>query len=171
MSIKEIKMVIMDVDGVLTDGRIYWDCKGIETQVFDVHDGAGIIYLQRCGIQTAIISGRDPKSTLFRAKQVRITEVHLGIGHKVEALDKILKKYRLSARDVCYVGDDLLDIPIMKRVGYPVAVNNARPEVKRCARYITKRCGGNGAIRELAEKILKAQHKWNEIIMPRYENA
>ncbi|MFH1227210.1 MAG: HAD-IIIA family hydrolase [Planctomycetota bacterium] len=171
MSIKDIKMVIFDVDGVMTNGQIHLDNKGIETQIFDVHDGSGIIYLHRCGILTAIISGRGPKATLFRAKQVGTTEIHQDVKNKVDALDKILRKYRLSASDVCYVGDDLLDIPVMKRVGYPVAVQNARTEVKRHAKYVTRRCGGGGAIRELVEKILKAQRKWEEIILAHYENA
>ncbi|MFA5794560.1 MAG: HAD hydrolase family protein [Candidatus Brocadiia bacterium] len=171
MNLKQIKMVIMDVDGVLTDGRIHIDCKGNETQVFDVYDGSGIVYLKRCGIITAIISGRKIKATLYRAKQVGIAEIHQDVQRKQDVLPGILRKYKISARDVCYVGDDLMDIPIMKRVGFPVAVQNARPEVKQHAKYVTKRAGGDGAIRELAEKILKAQGKWKEIILPRYENA
>ena len=169
--LNRIKMVVMDVDGVLTDGQILLDDRGVETQVFDVQDGSGIIYLQRAGIKTAIITGRNVKATRHRTKQLMITEVHQDAGKKTKSLEKILCKYKISANQICYVGDDLPDIPVMKRVGYAVAVRNARPEVKRHAHYITKLPGGRGAIRELAEKILKAQGKWQTLIMPRYEKA
>jgi 3-deoxy-D-manno-octulosonate 8-phosphate phosphatase (KDO 8-P phosphatase) len=169
--LNQIEMVVMDVDGVLTDGQIFIDAHGMETQVFDVQDGAGIIYLQRAGIKTAIITGRNIRATRHRARQLMITELHQDAIKKTKALDKIMRKYKISARRICYVGDDLPDIPVMRRVGYAVAVRNARPEVKRHADYITKLTGGRGAIRELAEKILKAQGKWQSLIMPRYEKA
>ncbi|MBI4713116.1 MAG: HAD hydrolase family protein [Planctomycetes bacterium] len=171
MKLNNIKMVIMDVDGVLTDGSIVIDDCGAETQVYDVQDGSGIVYLQRAGIKTAIITARKPKVVRHRAKMLGITELHQGILNKIDALSKILRKYKLSLSQICYVGDDLMDIPVLKRVGYAVAVRNARPEVKKHSHFVTKLSGGHGAIRELAEKILKAQRKWKTIILPRYENT
>jgi len=161
-------MVIMDVDGVLSDGRMIFDTQGAETKIFNTYDGAGVVYLNRVGIKTAIISGRFCYAVAFRAQELEIKDVYQNAKDKTEALNKLMKKYNLSAEQICYIGDDLPDIPIMRLVGYAVAVRNARPEVKKYAHYVTKLCGGDGAVREVAEKILKAQNKW-ELIMARYE--
>ncbi|MCK4908789.1 MAG: HAD-IIIA family hydrolase [Planctomycetes bacterium] len=168
MSLKQIKMMIMDVDGVLTNGQIALDDRGIEIKMFYVHDGSGIKYLQRVGLKTAIITARRSRAVTHRARDLGIKDVYQNYKNKVPALRKLLKKYRLKSREVCYLGDDLPDIPVMKLVGYPVAVRNARPEVKKCARYITRRNGGDGAVREMVEKILRAQRKW-KLILHRYE--
>ncbi|MDI6732492.1 MAG: HAD-IIIA family hydrolase [Planctomycetota bacterium] len=164
----DVKMVIMDVDGVLSDGSIIFDTKGVEYKVFNIYDGAGIVYLHRAGLKTAIISGRSSKTVLYRLKELGMTEIHQNAKQKIEPLNKILAKYRLSFDEVCYIGDDLPDIPVMKQVGYAVAVRNARPEVKKYAHFITKNHGGKGAVREVAEKILKAQNKWKTILQ-RYD--
>jgi 3-deoxy-D-manno-octulosonate 8-phosphate phosphatase (KDO 8-P phosphatase) len=166
--LKKVKMVIMDIDGVLSDSRIIFDADGIETKIFSTYDGAGIVYLHRAGLKTAIISGRESSVVVHRVKELGVTEIHQNAKNKIEALNKILSKYKLLPQEICYLGDDLPDIPVMKTVGCAVAVQNARPEVKKYAHYITKQNGGDGAIREISEKILKTQNKWN-LILSRYE--
>ena len=165
---KNIKLVIIDVDGVLTDGTIYIDSEGRETKAFTVLDGTGIAYLHRSGIKTAIISGRTCKSVIYRAKELDITDVYQGAKNKLDAYKEILKKYALRDEEICYIGDDLIDLPIFHRVGFPVAVANASPIVKQQSIYVTKAKGGCGAVREVAEKILKFQDKW-KLIMERYK--
>lgn len=157
-------MLIVDVDGVLTDGRITMDERGRELVSFDVQDGSGLKYLARSAIRIVFLSGRVSQAVKFRARNLEIKEVYLGIKKKLPVLKKLIKKYKLKASEICYIGDDLLDLPLMRRVGYPVAVRNARPEVKKCARYITRALGGHGAVREVIEKILKSQNKWNAIL-------
>ncbi|MBM4053830.1 MAG: HAD-IIIA family hydrolase [Planctomycetes bacterium] len=166
---KGIKLVIIDVDGVLTDGAIYIDADGRETKAFNVLDGTGISYLHRVNIKTAIISGRTSKAVEHRAKELNITEVYQGIKNKLDAYNEILAKYSLKDEEVCYIGDDLIDLPIFYRVGFSVAVANAMPVVKQYASYVTKASGGCGAVREVAEKIIKFQEKWH-VIMERYQN-
>jgi len=166
--LRNIKMVIFDVDGVLSDGKIILDNNGVETKNFDVHDGQGIVYLHRVGIKTAIITGRDVKIVDIRAKELGITEVFQGARFKNEALDIILKKHKLSKDEICYMGDDFPDLLVMRHVGFAVAVKNARPELKKIAHYTTKAMGGRGAAREVCEMILKAQGHW-KTIMARYE--
>lgn len=165
---KNIKLVIMDVDGVLTDGGILLDSLGNEIKAFHVLDGTGIAYLHRAGIKTAILSGRICDAVTHRAKELNIEEVYQGIINKIDAYHDILGKHALRDEDVCYIGDDLIDLPILYRVGFPVAVANATPAVKHHAIYVTKEKGGHGAVREVAEKILKYQGKWN-LIMERYQ--
>jgi 3-deoxy-D-manno-octulosonate 8-phosphate phosphatase (KDO 8-P phosphatase) len=165
---KNIKMVIVDVDGVLTDGAIYIDDNGCETKAFHVLDGTGISYLHRSGVKTAIISGRNCDAVIHRAKELNIEDVYQGVTNKLDAYEEILKKYALRDEEVCYIGDDLIDLPIFYRVGFPVAVANASPIVKRYSLYVTRTKGGSGAVREVAEMILKYQNKWN-FIMERYQ--
>jgi 3-deoxy-D-manno-octulosonate 8-phosphate phosphatase (KDO 8-P phosphatase) len=165
--LKNIKIVIIDVDGVLTDGAIYIDSSGYETKAFHVLDGTGISYLHRAGIKTAIISGRNSAAVNHRAKELGIEDVYQGTKNKIDAYKKILEKHALRDEEVCYIGDDLIDLPILCRVGLPVAVANASPIVKHHALYVTKTKGGSGAVREVAEKILKFQEKW-DFIMERY---
>lgn len=165
--VKNIKLVIIDVDGVLTDGTIYIDSEGRETKAFNVLDGTGIAYLHRSGIKTAIISGRTCKSVIHRAKELDITDIYQGVKNKLDAYKEILEKYALRDEEICYIGDDLIDLPIFHRVGFPVAVANAASIVKQQSMYVTKAKGGSGAVREVAEKILKFQDKWHQI-MERY---
>ncbi len=164
----EIKIVIFDVDGVLTDGRIILDSNNNESKAFHVQDGTGITYLHRAGIKTAIISGRESKVVEYRAKELSIEDVYLGIHNKIEAYEKILEKHKLKDSETCYVGDDLIDLPILRRAGFSVAVPNASLEVKENVSYVTSAPGGYGAIREVAEKILKSQGKWEKIISRYY---
>ncbi len=164
---KHIKLVITDVDGVLTDGVIYINSEGQEAKAFHVLDGTGIAYLHRAGIKVAIISGRTCKAVAHRARELDIEDVYQGAKNKIDAYEEILRKYSLRDEEVCYIGDDLIDLPILYRVGFPVAVANATPVVKQHATYVTKAKGGCGAVREVAEKILKFQDKW-DFIMERY---
>jgi 3-deoxy-D-manno-octulosonate 8-phosphate phosphatase (KDO 8-P phosphatase) len=166
--LNDIKIVIFDVDGVFSDGKIVVNSHGIESKNFYVQDGTGITYLQRAGIKTAIISGRESKVVEYRAKELSIEDVFLGVQRKIEAYEAILEKYKLDDHETCYIGDDLIDLPVLRRVGFSVAVPNARQEVKECASYLTVADGGHGAIREVAEKILKSQGKWESIIAKYY---
>lgn len=166
--LNNVKMVIIDVDGVLTDGKIILDANGIESKAFYVQDGTAITYLHRAGIKTAIISGRESKVVELRAKELCIEDVYLGIHNKLEAYEKILRKHKIKDNEICYIGDDLIDLPILRKVGFSVAVPNAPSEVKESVSYITNEHGGYGAIREVTEKILKSQGKWNAIISRYY---
>ncbi|KPK97068.1 MAG: hypothetical protein AMJ95_11110 [Omnitrophica WOR_2 bacterium SM23_72] len=160
----KIKLLLLDVDGVLTDGRIIYDSRGRDMKFFDVHDGFGVYILRKVGIKTVLITAKSSRSIRPRARDMRVEEVFANITPKSLVLDKILKKYKVDIHEVCFVGDDLVDLCLMKRVGFPVAVFNAAPEIKQAASYITMRSGGRGAVREVAELILKSQGKWEEVI-------
>ena len=163
-----IKLLLMDVDGVLTDGRLYSipgpDGQMVETKGFDSQDGIALQWLSSKGIKTGVISVRDSPATVERAKQTRITYVYQGHTEKIPIFEEILKDAKLDAAEVAYIGDDLTDAIVMRRVGLPIATANAREEVKRQARYVTSQAGGNGAVREAIELILKAQGLWDEIL-------
>lgn len=163
--IKSIRLLILDVDGVLTDGKIIMNDQGVETKHFDVRDGHGLKVLMRYGIGVALITGRRSSVVLHRAKDLGIEEVHQGIWNKVEAFDDILKKYDLHPDQTAFVGDDIVDIPVMRRVGFAVAVRNADAETKKTAHYVTKKKGGQGAVREICEIILKAKDHWRDVAM------
>ncbi len=166
--LRKIKMLILDVDGVMTDGRIIMDDKGRELKNFDVRDGHGIKLLQRYGISVAILTGRKSKVVEYRAKDLEIKEVHQKAFNKEEVLEKILQKHKLQSEDVAYMGDDIVDIPVMRRVGFSAAVADSMEIVKKSANYVTKNRGGKGAVREICEMILQAQDKWPKVA-ERYE--
>ncbi len=166
--LRKIKLLILDVDGVMTDGRIIMDDKGREMKNFDVRDGHGIKLLQRYGINVAILTGRKSKVVEYRAKDLEITEIHQKAFNKEIVLEKILQKNKLSAKDVAYVGDDIVDIPVLRRVGFSAAVADAMEIVKKSADYVTKNRGGRGAVREICEMILQAQDNWPKVAQ-RYE--
>lgn len=161
---RKIKVLLLDVDGVLTDGRIIYDSKGRDSKFFDVHDGLGVYILNKAGIKTVIVTAKSSKTIKPRARDMRVSEVFADVSPKSALLDKILKKYGVTQEEVCFMGDDLVDLGLMKIVGFPVAVFNSCPEIKQAAAYITIRHGGRGAVREIAELILKSQGKWGEII-------
>lgn len=161
---EKIKLLLLDVDGVLTDGRIIYDSRGRDSKFFDVHDGLGVYVLQRCGIKTILITAKSSKTIGPRAKDMRVAEVFADIFPKTAVLDKILKKYNVSPDEICFVGDDLVDLSLMKKVGMPVAVANASSEIKEAALFVTRCSGGRGAVREVAELILKSQGKWEDIL-------
>ena len=161
---KRIKFLILDVDGVLTDGKIIYDSEGKEMKFFNVLDGLGIVLLRRAGIKTAIITAKTSKVVMRRSKDMQVFAVYQNVAKKEKTYKKILKKFKLTDSQVCFIGDELIDLPVLNRAGFSVAVSNAVPEVKRKADYITKRPGGGGAVREVIEIILKSQKKWNEIV-------
>jgi 3-deoxy-D-manno-octulosonate 8-phosphate phosphatase (KDO 8-P phosphatase) len=164
----KIKLLLMDVDGVLTNGKLYHfpDEEGdmIETKGFDSQDGIALQWMQWKGLQTGVISGRVSLGTAERARQVKMNYVYQGHIEKVPILEKIMADAELRPEEVAYMGDDLTDIVVMHRVGFAVAVANARAEVKREAHYVTEATGGNGAVREVIEIILDAWGFWPEIL-------
>lgn len=152
---KDIKLIAMDVDGVLTDGSIIYGAGDLEIKVFYVKDGQGITLARRAKIEIAFITSRVSDALIKRAKDLGVIEVHQGVKDKWECLKKIIKRYNITPKEVAYIGDDIIDIPVMKKVGFPVAVADAVEEVKNIAKYITKTPGGRGAVREVIEMILK----------------
>ncbi|MFA6850702.1 MAG: HAD hydrolase family protein [Selenomonadaceae bacterium] len=161
---QKIRLVIFDVDGVLTDGNVYIGVDGELYKPFNCHDGLGISLLRRFGIKRAIITGRTSKMLDFRAKELRFDDVQQGHFDKREALRMIQEKFGMQLDEIAYVGDDLVDLPIMVQVGFAASVGNAVPEVKEHAHLIADAPGGKGAVREIAEFILKAQGHWDEVI-------
>ena len=157
---KNIRLLILDVDGVLTDGRIILDNEGNEFKAFHVRDGHGIKMLLKAGIRVAIITGRYSKVVDRRARELGITEVYQRCHIKTVAYEHILGKYRLAEREVAYAGDDIVDIPVFRRVGLPIAVSDAADEAKRSAVWITKNGGGRGAVREISDFLLRAKGLW-----------
>jgi len=159
-----VKLLLLDVDGVLTDGRIIYDSKGRDSKFFDVHDGLGVYLLYRAGIPTILITAKGSRSIRPRARDMHVAEIYANVFPKSSVLDKIMQKYSVGIDEICFVGDDLVDLSLMRRVGFPVAVFNAAPEIKQLASYITLRSGGRGAVREVAEIILKSQGKWQDVL-------
>ena len=162
--IKKIKVLAMDVDGVLTEGQLIFDGEGREMKSFNVQDGFGIVILKRTGIKTAIITAGNSQVVKVRADYLHIDKLYLGAYPKIAAYEQMLKDLDVGDENVCFIGDDLTDCQILKRVGFAIAVKNAIPEAKKDVHLITKRCGGNGAVREVIELILKAQGTWQKAI-------
>ena len=165
--LKNIKLLILDIDGVMTDGGIIIHADGSESKKFNVLDGHGIKLWHRAGFKTAIISGRDTAATSHRAKQLDISYVYQKCVEKLPAFEKLLGETGLRADETAYIGDDIVDIPVARRAGFAVAVANAVAELKAVSHYVTTNSGGNGAVRETIEYILKNTGKWDEI-MKRY---
>jgi len=161
---RKVKLLLLDVDGVLTDGRIIYDSCGRDSKFFNVHDGLGVFILNKFGVNTIIITAKSSKAIRPRAKDMRVAEVFADIFPKTAVLSKIIKKYGISPDEICFVGDDLVDLALMKKIGLPIAVANACSEIKAAAAYVTNCAGGRGAVREVAELILKSQDKWNDVL-------
>jgi len=160
---KKIKMVILDVDGVMTDGNISIGDDGVKHRVFYQKDGFATIALQMSGIEVAIIMAGHSGAIEHRAHDLRIKRFY-DSPKKLEKYQEILEETGLDDDEVCYVGDDLLDVPLLKRVGFSVVPADASPEAKEVARYITVTPGGKGVVREVAELILKSQGKWDTVL-------
>jgi len=160
----KVKLLLLDVDGVLTDGRIIYDSRGRDSKFFDVHDGLGVFCLHKAGIDTIIITAKGSRTISPRAKDMRVAEVFADVFPKTAVLDKIIKKYGIALDEICFVGDDLVDLSLMRKIGLPIAVANAAKEIKEAACYVTNRAGGRGAVREVAELILKSQGKWKDVL-------
>jgi 3-deoxy-D-manno-octulosonate 8-phosphate phosphatase (KDO 8-P phosphatase) len=153
-------VIAMDVDGVMTDGRIIYDGNGQELKFFDVQDGYAIARARKQGFRTAVISARSCPAVMARITDLKIEKAYLDVYPKLSGYEDLLKAFDVKDGEVCFIGDDLPDLAVLKRVGFAVAVQNAAPEVKKVAHYVTKKKGGRGAVREVIEKILKAQGKW-----------
>jgi 3-deoxy-D-manno-octulosonate 8-phosphate phosphatase (KDO 8-P phosphatase) len=162
--IRKIKLLVLDVDGVMTDGSIVYDDSGLESKAFDVKDGHGIKLLERGGVKTALLTGRTSNVVEHRAKDLGIELVYQGCKDKGKAFEELLSRTSLDAGEVAFVGDDLVDLPVLKRAGLSVTVPDAVEEVKGRVDYVTQRPGGRGAVREVVEVILKAQGKWEGLI-------
>jgi len=162
--ISKVKFLLLDVDGVLTDGRIVYDANGVDSKFFDVHDGLGIFLLSLMGIKTILITAKGSETIKPRAKDMRVEAVYENILPKTRVYEKVVKKYGLKDAEVCFVGDDLVDLCVMKRAGVPIAPKNAAPEIKERALLVTKKEGGRGAVREVAELILKSKGLWEKAL-------
>lgn len=162
--LRGIRLLLTDVDGVLTDGRIHFNEAGEETKMFHVHDAAGLAYWHRAGGLSGFVSGRLGKMVEKRARDLSVTEVHLGKLDKLPILQDIMDRHGLAPEEVTYVGDDLVDLPVLAAVGFAVTVPNARLEVRERVHYVTQTPGGHGAVREVIEILLKAQGKWDDLV-------
>ena len=166
-----IRLLILDVDGVLTDGRLYFDAKGETLKVFHVRDGHGIKMAQRGGIEVAMVSGRRSDAAFHRARELGVTRFYEGVRDKVAILEELLAALNLTPPQVAAVGDELVDLPLFHRVGLGAAVADAVPEVRAAAHWVTTLPGGQGAVREVCDLLLKAQGRWEELVRPWQEPA
>ena len=159
-----IRLLALDVDGVLTDGRLYFDTSGNELKAFCVRDGLGMRALQGCGIELAIITGRESPIVAQRATQLQIDHVYQGQHDKLAAYMDLLEKTGVEEQQVCYAGDDWIDLPVLQRVGLAVSVPDADREVKNRVHWVTDSAGGAGAVREICDLILTAQGYYQKLL-------
>jgi 3-deoxy-D-manno-octulosonate 8-phosphate phosphatase (KDO 8-P phosphatase) len=159
-----IKLLIMDVDGVLTDGGIIIHSDGSESKRFHVLDGHRVTLWHRAGLESAILSGRDTPATTLRAQQIGVNYVLQGCKQKLPAFEQFLKDTGYTTQQIAYIGDDWLDLPLLRRVGFAVVVKNGVEEIKPYAHYVTARTGGDGAVAEVIEYILRQTGRWSELI-------
>jgi 3-deoxy-D-manno-octulosonate 8-phosphate phosphatase (KDO 8-P phosphatase) len=161
--LQKIKLLILDVDGVMTDGRIIFDSNGVESKFFNVKDGHGIKMLQRAGIEVGIISGRESQVVTNRAAELGIRIVYQKSLDKLTPYNRIIAETGLAEEETGFMGDDLIDIPVLKKVGFAAAPADAVAEVLPYVHYVTEKNGGWGAVREVSDLILKAQGQWTEL--------
>jgi len=158
--LKKIELLLLDVDGIMTDGRIIYSNDGQETKAFDVKDGHGLKLIQRAGIKVGIITGRQSDVVIKRAEELGIAFLYQGCRDKLEPYREILEKSGLTDEQAAYVGDDVVDLPVLTRVGFSATVADAVDDVKEYVDYITERPGGRGAVREICDLILKQSGRW-----------
>ncbi len=161
---KQTKLLILDVDGVLTKGEIIYDDQGRELKIFNVKDGFGVFLLGSVGIKTVLLSAKNSPILKKRAFDMKVAEVIGGILPKESVLGRITKKYKVKPSQICFIGDDLIDVGMISRVGAGITVADAPPEVKKCASYVTEKKGGEGAVREIVDLILEAQNHQNRVL-------
>lgn len=161
---EQVRLLIFDVDGVLTDGRLFFDDKGIEYKAFHSRDGHGIKMLLESGVDIAVITGRQSETVNYRMKNLGIELVFQGQRDKLPAYEGLLERLALAPEQVAYVGDDVVDLPVMRRVGLAVAVADAHPLVQRYAHWVTPRSGGSGAARDACEMLLQAHGKLDALM-------
>jgi 3-deoxy-D-manno-octulosonate 8-phosphate phosphatase (KDO 8-P phosphatase) len=161
---RRVRLLVLDVDGVLTDGRMVLSELGDELKLFHTHDGMGVNVAQRAGIKVALVTGEKSTIAQARGTKLGVEEIVLGARRKGEVLDQLMAKYGMRAEDVAFMGDDLLDIPALERAGLAIAPANAVAEVRALAHLVTRAAGGAGAVREAVERILRAQGRWREAV-------
>ena len=161
---RRVKMILMDADGVLTDGKIIFSSGGTEAKMFDSKDGVGIKLAQRAGLKTGVISGRESEALQRRCEELGMEEIHQRVFEKIDAYDEIRARHGVTDEECCFIGDDLVDAPVLKRVGLPVTVADGHPALEPLVAYITRRPGGSSAVREVIDLIIKAQGKWDEVV-------
>ncbi|MBT1071026.1 KdsC family phosphatase [Pelotalea chapellei] len=166
--LKDICLLLVDVDGVMTDGRIIYDGNGLESKFFNVKDGHGIKMLQRHGVEIGIITGRTSIVVDIRARELGISIVYQGALKKLECYNEIKLKTGLSDDQIAYIGDDIVDVPVMRRVAFSASPSDGLQEVRNLADYVTSCAGGKGAVREVCDMIIKARGGWEEVVA-RYE--
>jgi 3-deoxy-D-manno-octulosonate 8-phosphate phosphatase (KDO 8-P phosphatase) len=164
MPIPNIQLLILDVDGVLTDGGIIRDDNGQQIKRFHVRDGAGIVLWRRLQKDVAIITGKESQVVLHRAEELGIEHVYQNIGNKLEAYDQLKDELGIKDTEIAYIGDDLPDLPVMRRVAVPIAVADAVEEVRAVAKYVTKYPGGYGAVRDAIEFLCKEMGVWQQVL-------
>lgn len=152
-----IRLLVLDVDGVLTDGRLYFGPRGEALKVFDVRDGYGLNAVRRAGITVAVISGRRSDAVRARCRELRVPHVHQGVADKLAVFERLRARLRIARSACACVGDDLPDVPLMRAVGISFAVADAHPQVRRAAARVTRHAGGRGAVREVCDLLLAAQ--------------
>ncbi len=162
--LRRVRLLLLDADGVLTDGKIVYHDDGQQTLMFNVRDGLGLRLLMETGIQVGVISGRGSAALDHRCRNLGITMVYRSVRNKVEVLHAILAQTGIELAETAFMGDDIVDIPPMQQVGCAIAVADAHAMVKTCAHVITRQAGGHGAVREIAEALIQAQDKWSELL-------
>ena len=161
---RRVKLILMDADGVLTDGKIVFFSGGNEAKMFDSKDGVGIRLAQKAGLQTGVISGRESEALLRRCEELGMDEIHQRVFEKLGTYEEILARLGLTDAECCFIGDDLVDAPVLKRVGLPVGVADGHPALEPLLAYVTDRPGGSGAVRETIDMVIRAQGKWDEVV-------
>jgi 3-deoxy-D-manno-octulosonate 8-phosphate phosphatase (KDO 8-P phosphatase) len=164
-----VRLILFDVDGVLTDGRVIVHSDGSESKSFAIRDGIAIVWAQRSNVRVGLLSARHSPTTPHRAAQLGITLIHQGVTSKIEAYERILEAERLSDQDVAYMADDIVDLAVLRRAGFSCAPADAVPEVRSRVDWVSRFNGGDGAARELVELILRAQGSWDAVVSS-YEN-
>lgn len=167
---KAIKLLLLDVDGVLTDGRIIYDNDGGEYKAFDVKDGHGLKLIQRAGIQVGIITGRESEVVARRAAELGIEILYQGAKVKLDPFHEILSQLGLEPKEVAYVGDDVVDLPVMNKVGFSATVADGVDDIKPYVDYVAERCGGRGAVREICDYLLKKSDRWDSVAARYFED-
>ncbi len=161
---QNLKALLLDIDGVMTDGSITFDFKGREIKQFHVQDGLGVYYARKAGLFVGFITGRTSRVNKIRAVELNVDFLDQGHKNKLKPYTVFKEKFHLEDDEIGFVGDDLLDLPIMLKCGFPASVKNGRSEIKKIAQYVTEKPGGEGAVREVIEFILKQQCKWQDIV-------
>jgi 3-deoxy-D-manno-octulosonate 8-phosphate phosphatase (KDO 8-P phosphatase) len=161
---ERIRLLLFDVDGVLTDGTILMYADGSEAKRFDIRDGTGIVWAQKAGLRAGVLSGRSSQATVQRAQQLGMSIIYQGVADKMEAFDEILRREGLQQAEVAYMADDLLDLPVLARAGLSAAPGDASPDVRSRVDWVSAAPGGHGAARAFIEAILRAQGRWDEIV-------